>query len=377
MRDKFKLLHIHSDPKFIAGTIIYQYAFFENYIAFVGEESEGVISRLEKHNLHYMIFPENKFGRDAILERMKSFDVVIMYDLCSFKKQLVRAIPPNKKIFLRLFGYELYGLKRNKFISRRTLEFSKPITFSSLGLKKYIKKRIKRYLDLEFTFDKEQQYQMYFHFDAIFGYNIFEYTELKKYFSLPQFIRLPLITEKEFLSLIKKKSIIIGNSGHAWNNHIDILSILKKIKRKDISFKFFFSYGNTGKYAEHIKKEGSKISSVEFIEDFLPYNEFEDIYKSASALVINSYRQHALGNIFTAIGYGCKIYLNKRSSTYKWLKAEGMHISEISELRKDVEKGRYMLTELEVKHNIRTYQKMQANYTQEDFIQNILAVLKD
>src|SRR5690606_40162359 len=69
---------------------------------------------------------------------------------------------------------------------------------------------------------------------------------------------------------------------------------------------------------------------------FLSIEKFREIYKTTAALVINSYRQHALGNIFTALLYGVKIYLNPKSSTYPWLKQLGFQVFDINQLITDI-----------------------------------------
>src|SRR5690606_10843771 len=123
-------------------------------------------------------------------------------------------------------------------------------------------------------------------------------------------------TPKTFDLSNKMEEIIVGNSKHVWNNHLDVFRIIKKSKRFDnYKFNLFFNYGVDNDYTEKVRNEANQNSFV-LIEDFLDIQEFSRVYNTATALVINSYRQHALGNIFTAILNGSKVYLNKKSSTY-------------------------------------------------------------
>ena len=109
----------------------------------------------------------------------------------------------------------------------------------------------------------------------------------------------------------------------------------------------------------------------------LEKDEFEATYTQAEALVINSYRQHAVGNIITAIKYGCKIYLNKRSSTYHWLVSKGFLINEVDNLKNDIESGNIKLSVEEQQHNLDCFVKAVKDYSVEDFVNNVVTILEE
>lgn len=138
----------------------------------------------------------------------------------------------------------------------------------------------------------------------------------------------------------------------------------------------FFNYGSNNYYTDTVRREVNQ-KNIVLLENFLSIENFNKIYDNATALVINSYRQHALGNIFSALLSGTKVYLNKKSSTYKWLKHEGFIISEINELPRDIDNNKIMLTQKEYQHNVNCYNQMKANYTNINFIENIITVLKN
>lgn len=373
----YKLIHIHNDFKFFHDTLRYNNPLVYNEIIFIGEVDDLIIGRLQNLQLPYHIF--NITEVDKILEMISVFDGIVFYSLNRIKIDILSKIDKNKKVFLRLFGYELYSLKRNKYLSKESLELSIPILLSKYSFKGYLKRKIKRKLGLEFRINLQQQKELYSKINAILLVNRVEYDELKKDFYLPKFIQVPLTRETPKISDLsnKKNEIIIGNSRSSWNNHLDVFRIIKKSKRfNDYKFNLFFNYGADNDYTEKVRNKANQNSFV-LIEDFLDIQEFSRVYNTATALIINSYRQHALGNIFTAILSGTKVYLNKKSSTYTWLKQEGFYISEINELPRDIDNNKIMLTQEEYQYNINCYNKMRSNYTKINFIENVITVLKN
>ena len=73
-----------------------------------------------------------------------------------------------------------------------------------------------------------------------------------------------------------------------------------------------FNYGAESNYTRLVESELGK-SNVEFLKDYIEFTDFRRFYNEISAIAINSYRQLALANIFLAIEYGVKIYLNKKN----------------------------------------------------------------
>lgn len=374
---KHKLIHLHTDFKFLFETLRYKDDLFYNEIIFIGELNEMTNSKLEILHLPYRIYSFSEI--DKILEIISEFDGVVFYSLDVIKVDILTKIDKNKKVFLRLFGYELYTQKLNKYISKTTLDLINPITFSNKSFKKNLKKIIKRTFGFEYRINREKQKALYSKIDAVLLVNKFEYEELNKYFYLPKFIQVSLIKESPInLNLSSKNNeIIVGNSRHFWNNHLDILRLIKKSKVFiNYKFIFFFNYGSNKHYAQFVRKEAHEDNFV-FIDDFLDSKKFNKIYDCAAALVINSYRQHALGNIYTALLSGAKVYLNKKSSTFQSLRHDGFIISEISELPKDLNQDKVKLTLKEFQHNVECYNQVKNSYTNANFIENIITVLKN
>ena len=72
-----------------------------------------------------------------------------------------------------------------------------------------------------------------------------------------------------------------------------------------------------------------------------------------------------------------KVYLNKMSSTYKWLKDEGFAVSSIDELAKDIDCNKVTLTHTEYEQNSICFKKLKADYTVAHFLDNVFSILKN
>ncbi|HUH52265.1 MAG TPA: hypothetical protein VLZ11_09200 [Flavobacterium sp.] len=372
----YKLIHIHTDFKFLQGVQNYTDATLYNEIVFIGEVDKATVSKLQSLKLIYHVFNESEINDQLAL--ISGFDGVVLYGLNKSVIPLLEKIDKDKKVFLRLLGYELYTQMLDKFVSKNTLNQYRPITLKNYRFKDYFKKKIKRFLGFEYQINKHKQFDLYSKIDAIILLNKFEYEVLNKHFYLPKFLQLPLARElpNTFDLSNKINNIIIGNSRHMWNNHLDIYKIIRKSKKlENFEFVLFFNYGPDNNYTNAVREEVNH-NNIVLIERFLDNKDFNRIYESAAALVINSYRQHAFGNIHTAILSGTKVYLNKKSSTYTWLTHEGFYISEINELPRDVDNNKIMLTQEEFKHNMNCYNQLKERYTHLDFIKNIKAILE-
>ena len=339
----YKLLHIHTNPTFFWDTLKFVDEKFNNEIAFIGAYDENTIAKLNKLNLVYKTYENTEQKIKQLVEHTSQFDGIILYGLDEYQTKTLLQISSKVKIFLRFFGAELYMIRAKEFLSETTWKYQFKENATLLGKLKLFLGLFKR--KIKITFNKEcdvqidNQKKVYQRFNSVMMINEFEYKELSKSFFLPKLITLQFTNhEKESIRLItskKSNKIIIGNSGHRWNNHLDLLDIIKNSNNiGNIEFQLFFSYGAESVYSKKVKSLAQEIKNVHLIESFLEKDEFEATYTQAEALVINSYRQHAVGNIITAIKYGCKIYLNKRSSTYHWLVSKGFLINEVDNLKR-------------------------------------------
>lgn len=383
----YKILHIFTDNKFFYDADKFVNQKFHSEILYIGSSTEETIARLKKSPFEYKILENTPNGVNMMIHHANKFDGIIFYSISEPGVEMLFRINSNVKTFLRFFGWELYGFYIEKFLSEKTLalhpEKQKQTIKGVIGeIKSKFKRKIKILLNKEYSVKLDIQKKVYKKLDAVMMINEFEYSELRELFYLPKLIKIGLTThpytrDEIFLNAQRTNTIILGNSGANVNNHIDVLDIINASNYKDsIKFYMFFSYANVDAYAQNIKAIAKKTKDVVLLEDFLAKEEFESMYLTASALIINSTRQHATANIFIAIKNGCKVYLNKKSSTYKWFIANGLLISDVdTDLKRDLETGNFKLSIEEQQINADAFLKIVNDYTVDDFLNQVISVL--
>lgn len=342
----YKLIHIHSESKFLMSIDKYQHDLFENSMLIIGHKNH---SNSKYHDIA-VFFKREEENIDKIVKYISKFDLVIFEELTPFNKKILLKLPKKIKVSWRFFGYELYSKRLDLMLSDHSLKVL------DSGLKYKSKKSLKKY----FEFIK-YKYSFIYHFfkyvkriDNIQVTSKEEYNFIKKHWLfLPKMLLIPIVRNVKYEKYEKKDFIILGNSKNIFNNHLDILDIIKNCGNVDgYKVKMFLSYGVDNEYYQEVYRKATEISKVEVITDFLSREEFNQIYKDAAALVLNCYRQMALGNILTAIEHNCKIYLNEKNPLKQWLHNAGFYVFSIADFDKDYKFNNLKLSENHSKNNI-------------------------
>ena len=366
----YKLIHIHSESKFLMSIDKYKHELLENSMLILGTKDQ---TNINYHNTA-VFFKRADENIDKIAAYISGFDLVIFEELTPFNKKLLMKLPKNVKVSWRFFGYELYSTRLDLMLSEASIKHI------DSGLKVRSKKGIRAY----YKFLK-YKYSYIYHFHKyvkrINNIQITskeEYNFIKKHWMfLPKMLLIPIVRNVNYQQLEKKDFFILGNSRNIYNNHLDILDILQHSKnRNGYKAKMFLSYGIEKEYYKAVLSKSLTLSNVETITDFLAKEEFNQIYKEASALVLNCYRQMALGNILAAIENNCKIYLNDKNALKKWLDNSGFFIFSIEDFKRDYETNNLKLDEEQARNNIFQLNKFQERNTIVDFHNQVINVCK-
>lgn len=357
-RRKLKLVHIHSDPKFIKEIAKYRTDYFDNVLIILGKKDS---SNSQFHD-YALFFEEKPSNISKIVKLTFDADLVIINNLTRFKCRIVLEIPKRTKIAWRFFGHELYSRIPQKVLSPSTLRVLREDSRNKNVLYLAAKK-------LRSTiFRRDILPEAILRLDLFLGLFVEEYNMLKKIWpDLPPFLMLGLRYEKaNYVSQDKHKYYIAGNSRNHFNNHIDIIELINEYRDLDYKCKMLFNYGDNGFYADQIRKL-VRLSNIELVEDYLPMTDFENLYKHASAMVINSYRQMAMFNTFCAIRNGTKIYLNNQNVTMHWLLTNGFIIKSINDFQQDLRTGNLALSVEEANYNIDRFNDLVRNHSLSEF----------
>jgi len=345
-----RIVHIHSDFKFISEISKYKGEEFHNVLIILGEKNE---KNLKYHQSAIFLIPNND-NLPVIINYCKNADLVVLNDLDSYKRKIVSILPKEITTAWRFFGYELYARRTKYVLSEKTKEIINQRHRINL-LKNFINEIVN--IRSKFLLSSAMK-----RIDFFFCMYYTEYKNLKSLWKrLPPYINILVYKEKIEKRIYRKENFyILGNNRSAYNNHLDIIDlILHNNSITKIKGKLFFNYGEVTRYSEAIKKViNNHPDYFELLEEFLTIEEFENIYKKASAFVLNSYRQMALSNIFTALKYGVKIYLNSRNDAYDWLRDNHFIIYTIEEFESDYIHTNLKLEETNALHNMELLNKL-------------------
>jgi len=127
-------------------------------------------------------------------------------------------------------------------------------------------------------------------------------------------------------------NILVGNSAHSSNNHFEVFDILKKYKDRNIKIYAPLSYGDKS-YAQKVIQTGKKMFGDKFnpITEYMSLDNYNSLLNNIDIGIFAHNRQQALGNIITLLGFGKKVYLKRKITTWDNLKEYNLNIYDIKE----------------------------------------------
>ncbi len=164
-----------------------------------------------------------------------------------------------------------------------------------------------------------------------------------------EFINKRIEKERSFTESI---NIQIGNSATATNDHIYILDLLKKFKEENINIYVPLSYGDVS-YAESVIEYGKAIFGDKFIplQKFMSLENYNIFLESMDVAIFNMCRQQAMGNIFTLLGTGCKIYLHPNGKIIEYLRKSSFIVMDTNEISNMSIGEFFLFSEEQKQHN--------------------------
>lgn len=350
------VVHLHSDEKFIYESSRFLDKDFKNYLLFYSDTNQDLTSKTRKM-FEVKVLKNDKNLLDEIINVIKESKstVLVVYDLDPTKIALINKLNLPIKVIWRFFGHELYKINKEKYLTTQTKRINREARVS------FIRKI------LNYSIYRKNMLQKKFYFNYNFDYNNAlskihgfmalceeEYSYLNHvYGPLPQYINIPLDKlEVDETALNKGEAkIIIGNSRNDFNNHSEILEMIQPLQYKYI---LPFSYGSVNYYSKYIKKLAAS-KQVQILDRFIAFEKYHALLSSCTALVLNTRRQMAMGNIVLSIYKGLKIYLNEENSLFDFFKNNNIICYTIDSLKEDLEKDNLKLTNEQIIGNIEAF----------------------
>lgn len=310
-----KLLHIIDDEKFIKFCEqTFDIDFVKNFYLKSGKISLEYLkdNKIDIIFIHYL--------------RNKEVDF--------FYENLV--VQPKIWMFWGADGFSL-PLFYNDFLDRDSKRNINNIKLNN-SLKEYIKHKTKIYFNKVWNnnFTIKKKLNVINQMDYIVPIVPEDYYLLKaKYNIIPKIYHFNYVTN--LLGQINNKTegnILLGNSASLSNNHFSVLKALNNINLDNKKVYVPLNYGNQ-LYKNYLLDFITELSNPNIIPltDFLPYEKYTEIINSCDIMVMNHYRQQALGNVILGLLNGCTVFMNEHSSLYVFLREKGFIIKNIESLK--------------------------------------------
>lgn len=321
------IVHLFEDQKFVDTTI----ENFENvsnglnrYIVF----SDSILLKYVNTVNQVQILPNSwkEINLDFIFNDCK---LLIIHFLSPLKVYVLKHLPKDITVIWSVWGADAYPYFDNQILYE-------PLT-------ERVKKRsVKQFIKSTFLYD---MYHFYKHrvlpinkeIETLKKINYlitvlpYEHEVIKKEFQLSaEYIDynygVNIFNQQDFPQL--GGSVLLGNSSDYSNNHLDIFELIKERNKKLI---VPLSYAGYRSYRDLVIKEGKKRFKSLFnpIIDFMPLNKYNELLLSCNTVIMYHIRQQALGNIFMCLYLGMRVFLNKKSITYQYMKDVGIIIFDL------------------------------------------------
>ncbi len=338
-----KILHLASDEKFIdAANYLYETAFpnSNTFIIILPKFKNYKIKYVSKKE-NYIFYHNNKKTLINVLELIDKHDLIVLHGYDFFKSQIVNN-RQNAVYNYILWGGELYNrhhlLKNSLYGKKTSATLQKKTLFKDVfrPFAHLLKYKVFNIYNFQFKTLSKINYCSILHKE---DYSLFiDKGIIKKTTKWLKFTYYPIefiFGENNDLK-VNNNNILLGNSASPTNNHIEAIDLLKNINLQNRKIITPLSYGNM-KYASKIIKYGEENLSNNFhyLKDFMPLQEYNKTIQSCGIVIMNHYRQQAVGNILANLWMGAKVFLDKRNTFYHYLKRIGCYVYLIDDLIND------------------------------------------
>lgn len=128
---------------------------------------------------------------------------------------------------------------------------------------------------------------------------------------------------KDTAMRVQEANILLGNSASLTNNHVEAIDLLSRLQLGNRKVYIPLSYGDA-RYGKAVASYAARRlgDSAVGLDEYLPLNRYNELMSGCGIVIVNAYRQQAVGNILAALYLGAKVYLNN-TTVYRFLKRIG------------------------------------------------------
>lgn len=378
-----KILHLAPDEKFInAANYIFEKAYPGSNTFLIIKGPANPPLKYVKQEENFEIIVPVKETLEWILKKAKGYELVVFHGLDTLKAELFLRDEEKQKYAVILWGAEVYNenMLQKNFLGNKTMELHKKL--SSIPLSEKFKNiyRAVRYGKqtggAAASFKKViasmpnigTLYQEEFNFykngkliqpDA--NFIPFNYYPFEFVFKGPQ-------------QKVKGNNILLGNSASSTNNHLEAIDILSGISLGGRQVYIPLSYGDN-RYAKAISGYAAQKlpQNNKPLKNFLQLHEYNELVSECGIVIMNHYRQQAVGNILASLYLGAKVFLNN-TTVYEYLKRIGCLVFLVDEIEKNGAQALQLLSDAEMEYN---RQIIKREISSDNVVRNLKNSLKE
>lgn len=357
-----KLIHLALDEKFINSA----YWLFEksypnsNYFFITIPEDQKELEYVDLEENIFII--KSKKEKLNLINSVSNYDLIVFHGMFPQNSYYLNRIKkrPNLKILWIFFGGEIHDNPLTKFkvpYGNETLKLIHPNVFRRLihKVNKLLLPYYINFISAEFnsilTAVKKVDYLgviMKEEYDLLIKREIIKLNSNWFNFS---YYPIEFIFKGMKDSFVNGNNIMIGNSATPSNNHAEVLIKLKEIGIQSQKIFIPLSYGDKI-YANKVKRFANFNfkDQVFYLDNFLPLHDYNKIVQNCGFVIMNHSRQQAVGNIFSSLWLGAKLFMKEESTVFKYLKRINILVFSIESDMKTQEDFK-LLTKREIESN--------------------------
>jgi hypothetical protein len=123
-------------------------------------------------------------------------------------------------------------------------------------------------------------------------------------------------------------NFLVGNSLNPTNNHIELIDFVKELETSaNINTIMPLSYGGIESYKKSLMSYAkSNLKSTHFLDRFLPYDEYMEIFQSIDVAVFFHIRQQGANNALALLWLGKILIMREENTLFMTLKSWGLSV---------------------------------------------------
>lgn len=355
------VVHIATDEKFIdAAYKIYERAFpGKNLFLILLNKDQKEIKYLSD-SIPYVFIKTDDQIRPKVKDSVGDAKMVMFHEMNSCQTEIALSLSEQDvALGWTVFGYEVYN---NPYLFGKELYGEKTYAQFVKNCRSKIKNILRPYYHRIFRGQQdpfERKITVMEQMDIVgilYNEELQLYKERMNFNDDVKHLRFtyyPLDVVVNKKAKVPGSNIMLGNSASYTNNHLEAFDLLKEIDIGDRKIICPLSYG-VEEYAIEIEKVGNKVFSSNFepLINFLPLKAYQQVLQGCGIMIMNQYRQQAVGNVVNAMYMGAKVFLSNKNTLYHYLKRIGCYVYCVEEdLVPNNRKVLNLLDKEQIQHN--------------------------